>query len=166
LRKITSISEKLNRGKVEREFQLTKSFYFSEINYDEDESFFDLYFLKNGISITDKQIETYNELIENLNRHFTQIREYIKTTYSNFEIKNEKKLNKRKMNLSVIEISDYNKDFDAVIICEKKYKYFGIFNKNIGIRTEIKNSRIISMERKSDSTKKNKKRFTTPPKLH
>ncbi len=157
MRKKIDISEKLNRGKVEREFQLINSFYFSEINYDEDGSFFDLYFPKNGIGITEKQIEAYNELIENLNRHLTKISEYIKTTYSNFEIKKANKLNEIKLRLSVVEIVDYNKDFDTVITCEKEYKYFGIFKKNIGIRTEIKNGQIISMERKSDTLKENKK---------
>ena len=153
------ISEKLNRGKVEREFQLIKSFYFSEINYDEDGRFFDLYFPKNGIGITEKQIEAYNELNENLNGHLTKISEYIKRTYSNFEIKKADKLNEIKLRLSVVKIIDCNKDFDTVLICEKEHKYFGIFKKNIAIRTEIRNGRIISMERKSDTLKENKKTF-------
>ena len=157
MRNRIKISEKLNRTKVEREFQLVNSFYFSEVNYDENGNFFDLYFPKNGLGITEKQIEAYNELIENLNGHLTKIIEYLETTYSKNEIKKVDKLNEIKLKLSVVEIIDNNKDFDTVVISEKEYNYFGIFKKNIGIRTEIKNGRIISMERKSDVLKENKK---------
>ncbi|GAA3790466.1 hypothetical protein GCM10022271_23470 [Corallibacter vietnamensis] len=136
---------------------LINSAYFSEIIYDENRRFFDLYLTFGTNGISENHTKIYNDLIENLNGYLTKISEYIKSTYSNSEKKKADELNVIKLSLSVVEISDYNKDFDTVIICEKQYKYFGIFKKNIGVRTEIKNGRIISMERKSDTLKENKK---------
>ena len=136
---------------------LLNSAYFSEIIYDENRRFFDLYLTFGIKGISENHTITYNDLMKNLNGYLTKISEHIKSTYSNSEKKKADELNKIKLSLSVVEISDYNKDFDTVIICEKEYKYFGIFKKNIGIRTEIKNGRIISMERKSDTLKENTK---------
>ncbi|WP_125411737.1 hypothetical protein [Leeuwenhoekiella sp. MAR_2009_132] len=149
--------ETLTTEKIKRNFMLINSAYFYEIIYDENRRFFDLYLTFGTKGISENHTKTYNDLIENLNGYLTKISEYIKSTYSNSEKKKTDELNKIKLSLSVVEISDYNQEFDTVIICEKEYKYFGIFKKNIGIRTEIKNGRIISMERKSDTLKENKK---------
>jgi len=134
---------------------LINSSYFSEIIYDENLRFFDLYLNVGTNGVLENQTKTYNELIHNLNEYLTKISEYIKSTYSNSEKKKAAELNEKKLNISVVQISDDNKDFDTVIVCEKEYKYFGIFKKNIGIRTEIKNGRITKMERKSDTLKEN-----------
>lgn len=134
---------------------LINSSYFSEIIYDENRGFFDLYLNVGTKGILENQTKTYNELIENLNEYLTKISEYIKSTYTSSEKKKATELNEKKLNISVVQISDDNKDFDTVIVCEKEYKYFGIFKKNIGIRTEIKNGRITTMERKSDTLKEN-----------
>ncbi|EPR72221.1 hypothetical protein ADIWIN_2721 [Winogradskyella psychrotolerans RS-3] len=149
--------EILTSEKIKRNFKLIKSSYFSEIIYDENRRFFDLYFNVGTKGILENQTKTYNELIENLNEYLTKISEYLKSTYTNSEKKKAAELNQKKLNISVVQISDKNKDFDTVIVCEKEYKYFGIFTKNIGIRTEIKNGRITTMERKADTLKENLK---------
>ncbi|WP_179318000.1 hypothetical protein [Winogradskyella undariae] len=149
--------ETLTTEKIKRNFKLINSSYFSEIIYDENRRFFDLYLNDGTKGILENQTKTYNELIENLNEYLTKISEYLKSTYTNSEKKKAAELNKKKLNISVVQISDKNKDFDTVIVCEKEYKYFGIFKKNIGIRTEIKNGRITTMERKADTLKENLK---------
>ncbi len=149
--------ETLTTEKIKRNFILINSSYFSEIIYDENRRFFDLYLNVGTKGILENQVKKYNELIENLNEYLTKISEYIKSTYSNSEKKKAVELNEKKLNISVIQVSDDNKEFDTVIVCEKEYKYFGIFKKNIAIRTEIKNGRILTMERKSDTLKENLK---------
>ena len=142
---------------IKQNFKLISSSYFSEIIYDENRRFFDLYFNIGTNGILENQTKIYNELIENLNEYLNKISEYVKSTYTNSEKKKAVELNEKKLNISVVQISGHSKDFDAVIVCEKEYKYFGIFKKNIGIRTEIKNGRIITMERKADTLKENLK---------
>ena len=134
---------------------LINSSYFSEIIYDENRRFFDLYLNVGTNGILENQAKTFNELIENLNEYLTKISVYLKSTCTNSEKKKAVELNEKKLNISVVQISDDNKAFDTVIVCEKEYKYFGIFKRNISIRTEIKNSRIITMERKKDTLKEN-----------
>lgn len=134
---------------------LINSSYFSEIIYDENRRFFDLYLNVGTNGILENQVKKFNELIENLNEYLIKISMYLKSTYSNSEKKKAAELNEKKLNISVVQILDDNKDFDTVIVCEKEYKYFGIFKRNISIRTEIKNSRIITMERKKDTLKEN-----------
>ena len=105
--------------------------------------------------ILESQTKTYNELIENLNEYLTKISEYIKSIYTNSEKKKAAELNNTKLNIEVVQITINNKNFDAVIVCGKEYKKFGIFKKNIGIRTEIKDGQIITMERKKDTLEEN-----------
>jgi hypothetical protein len=149
--------ETLTTEKIKRNFKLINSSYFSEIIYDENRRFFDLYLNVGTKGILENHIKTYNELNENLNEYLTKISEYIKSTYTNSEKKKADELNEKKLNISVVQISIDNKDFDTIIVCEKEYKYFGIFKKNIGIRTEIKNCRIITIERKANTIKENLK---------
>lgn len=136
---------------------LINSSYFTEIIYDENRRFFDLYLNVGTNGVLENQTKTYNELIDNLNEYLTKISEYIKSTYSNSEKKKAAELNNKKLNIEVVQITENNKNFDAVIVCGKEYKNFGIFKKNIGIRTEIKDGRIITMERKIDTLKENLK---------
>ncbi|WP_299107290.1 hypothetical protein [uncultured Tenacibaculum sp.] len=147
----------LSIEKIKRDFILINSIYFSEIIYDENNQFFDLYLKTGANGNLSPQIKIYNELIENLNKYLTKINTYIKSTYTNSEKKKAAELNEKKLKISVVEISGDNYSFDTVLICEKEYKYFRIFKKSIAIRTEIKNGRIISMERKSNMLKENKK---------
>ncbi|TRZ43143.1 hypothetical protein [Robertkochia solimangrovi] len=107
--------------------------------------------------VLENQTKTYNELIDNLNEYLTKISEYIKSTYSNSEKKKTAELDNKKLNIEVVQITQNNKNFDAVIVCGKEYKNFGVFKKNIGIRTEIKDGRIITMERKTNTLKENLK---------
>ncbi len=134
---------------------LINSSYFSEIIYDENRRFFDLYLNVETKGILESQTKTYNELIENLNEYLTKISEYIKSIYTNSEKKKAAELNNTKLNIEVVQITINNKNFDAVIVCGKEYKKFGIFKKNIGIRTEIKDGQIITMERKKDTLEEN-----------
>lgn len=147
--------ETLTTEIIKRDFRLINSSYFSEIIYDENLRFFDLYLNVGTNGILENQVKKFNELIENLNEYLIKISMYLKSTYSNSEKKKAAELNEKKLNISVVQILDDNKDFDTVIVCEKEYKYFGIFKRNISIRTEIKNSRIITMERKKDTLKEN-----------
>ena len=149
--------ETLTTEKVELNFMLINSSYFSEIIYDENRRFFDLYLKVGTKGILENQTKAYNELIENLNEYLTKIDEYLKSTYSNSEKKKAVELNNQKLNIEVVQITENNKYFDAVIVCGKEYKNFGIFKKNIGIRTEIKDGRIITMERKADTLNENLK---------
>jgi hypothetical protein len=134
---------------------LINSSYFSEIIYDENRRFFDLYLNVGTKGILESQTKTYNELIENLNEYLTKISEYIKSIYTNSEKKKAAELNNTKLNIEVVQITVNNKNFDAVIVCGKEYKKFRIFKKNIGIRTEIKDGQIITMERKKDTLEEN-----------
>lgn len=150
-----NISEKLNREKVEREFQLINSFYFSEINYGKDGRFFDLYFPKNGIGITEMQIETYNKLVDRMDEYLIEINNFIKSNYTKSELKRLAELNNKKLSIDVIEILNNNQDFDSVIVCGKQYRFLRFFKRDIGIRVELKNGLIKKIERKSDITKVN-----------
>jgi hypothetical protein len=150
--------ETLTSEKIKRNFKLINTSYFSEIIYDENSRFFDLYLNVGTNGILENQIKTYNELIEKLNGYLTEISAYIKSTYTNSEKKKADELNEKKLNISVVQISVDDKNFDTVIVCEKEYKHLGIFKKNIGIRTEIKNGQIITMERKADTLKENLKK--------
>jgi len=136
---------------------LINSSYFSEIIYDENRRSFDLYLNVGTKGILENQIKAYNELIENLNEYLNKISEYIISTYSNSEKKKAVELNNKKLNIEVVQITENNKNFNAVIVCGKEYKIFGIFKKNIEIRTEIKDGIIVSMERKADTLKENLK---------
>ncbi|EAS19460.1 hypothetical protein BBFL7_00005 [Flavobacteria bacterium BBFL7] len=149
--------ETLTTDKIKRNFMLINSSYFSEIIYAENRRFFDLYLNVGKKGTLENQTKTYNELIENLNEYLTKISEYLKSTYTNSEKKNAAELNEKKLNIEVVQITENNKNFDTVIICGKEYKNFGIFKKNIGIRTEIKDGRILTMERKTDTLKENLK---------
>lgn len=155
MNKRINISEKLNLRKIKKEFQSFNSFYFSEINYGNDGRFFDLYFQKNEKGITESQVVTYNMLIESLNKHLTKINSYIKNNYTTYELKKSNKLNRIKLDISVVEILSNNQDFDSVVICGKQYRLFGFLKRDIGVRVELKNGRIKSMERKADTTKEN-----------
>lgn len=136
---------------------LINSSYFSEIIYDGNNRFFDLYLNVGTKGISENHIKTYNELIDNLNEYLTKISAYIKSTYTNSEKKKAPELNNKNLNIEVVQITENNKKFDAVIVCGKEYKKLGIFKKYIGIRTEIKDGRIITMERKTDTLKENLK---------
>jgi len=149
--------ETLKTEKIKRNFKLINSSYFSEIIYDKNRRFFDLYLNVGTNGVLENQTKTYNELIDNLNEYLTKISEYIQTTYSKSEKKKAAELNNKKLNIEVVQITENNKNFDAVIVCGKEYKNFGIFKKYIGIRTEIKNGQITTMERKTDTLKENLK---------
>jgi len=149
--------ETLTIEQIKQNFLTINSSYFSEIIYDKNDKSFDLYLNVGTNGISENHIKTYNDLIENLNKYLTKISSYLKSTYTNSEKKKADGLNKIKLNISVVQISVDNKDFDTVIVCEKEYKYLGILKKNIGIRTEIKNGRIITLERKANTLKENLK---------
>ena len=150
------ISEKLTLEKIKQEFSLINSFYFSEVHYSTDGRFFDLYFKTEESVISNKQIETYNKLIENLNQYLIKINDFIRSTYTKSELKKAEELNIIKLNIHVIEISNNNNsDLDAVLVCGKQYKHFRLFKRDIEIRIEIKNGQIMTIERKTDSTRKN-----------
>jgi hypothetical protein len=149
--------EALTTEKIKRNFRLINSLYFSEIIYNENQKFFDLYLNVGKKENLENQAKIYNELVKNLNEYLIEINEFIKTTFTKSEKKKAVELNEKKLNISVVQITNDKKNFDAVIVCEKEYKCFGIFKKNIGIRTEIKNGRIITIERKADTNKENLK---------
>ena len=150
-------SEKLTLEKIEQEFTLINSVYFSEVNYDIDGRFFDLYLQTTDNKISNHQIETYNNLVDNLNEYQTKINDFIKFTYTKSELKKANELNKKKLNVDVIEISNNNLNFDAVLVCSKQHKYFGLIKRDIGIRAEIKNGLIKTIERKTNTLKENLK---------
>ncbi|NQY30626.1 MAG: hypothetical protein HRT69_14285 [Flavobacteriaceae bacterium] len=152
-------SEILTLEKIKRDFNLMDSFYFSEVSYDDDDGkFFDLYLWLNKSGISDNQVEIYNRLIKNLEKYSIEINNFIESTYSNFERKKLEELNSKKLDIDVISIPDDNENFEAVLVCGKQYKLFGLFKRDIGIRIEFKNGMINSMERKSDTTKENVKK--------
>lgn len=150
-------SQILNLGKVKQDFSLINSFYFSEVTYDSDGRFFDLYFYTIENVILENQIAIYNKVIENLNKYLTEVNEFIKSSYTKSERKKADELNRKKLTIDVIEISNGNGNFDCVLVCGKQYKYFGLYKRDIGIRVEIKNGQIIRIERKADTTKGNRK---------
>lgn len=149
-------SEILTLEKVKRKFTRHKSFYFAEVVYDKNEKFFDLYIKLNQNEIYQKQIEVYNELNKNIEKYILEVDDYLKSTLSSSERKKEPELNNKKLNIDVVEIQENSNNFDAVFVCGKQYKYFGFFKKDIGIRVEIKDGKIKSMERKTDTTKENR----------
>lgn len=149
-------SEILTLEKIKQDFNLMNSFYFSEISYDNGK-FFDLYLWINKSGISENQINIYNGLIKNLDKYAIEINHFIKSTYSNSERKKLEELNRKKLTINVISIQDDYENFEAVLVCGKQYKLFGVFKRDIGIRIEFKNGVINSMERKTDTTKKNAK---------
>ncbi|WP_179340016.1 hypothetical protein [Winogradskyella ludwigii] len=147
----------LTTEKIKRNFALINSSYFSEIMYNKNGDFFDLYLNVGKNENLENQTKIYNELIRNLNEYLIKINEFIKTTFTNSEKNKAVEMNEKKLIISVVQITNDNKNFDTVIVCEKEYKYFGIFKKNIGIRAEIKNGRIITIEKKSNTINENLK---------
>ncbi len=125
--------------------------------YNKNGDFFDLYLNVGKNENLENQTKIYNELIRNLNEYLIKINEFIKTTFTNSEKNKAVEMNEKKLIISVVQITNDNKNFDTVIVCEKEYKYFGIFKKNIGIRAEIKNGRIITIEKKSNTINENLK---------
>lgn len=148
-------SEKLTLRKIKQDFCLINSYYFSEINYDGNGRFFDLYFQTDSNRISHDQIATYNNLIDNLDKYLSKIDQFIKNNYTKDELDKLDELNQKKLSIDVIEILINNEDFDSVLVCGKQYKLFGIFNRDIGIRVEIKNEIVKKIERKTDTTKTN-----------
>jgi len=158
LKKRIDKSEILTLEKIKQDFNLMNSFYFSEVSYDNDGKFFDLYLWLNESGVSESQVKIYNRLIKNLDKYSIEINNFIESTYSNSERKKLEELNSKKLDIDVISIPNDNENFEAVLVCGKQYKLFGLFKRDIGIRIECKNGMIDSMERKSDTTKENAKK--------
>jgi hypothetical protein len=156
LKKRIDKSDILTLEKIKQDFNLMNSFYFSEVSYD-DGKFFDLYIWLNENGISENQVKIYNSIVKNLDKYSIEINNFIKSTYSNSERKKLEELNRKKLGIDVISIPDDHENFEAVLVCGKQYKLFGLFKRDIGIRIEFKNGMINSMERKPDTTKENLK---------
>lgn len=148
-------SEILTLDRIKQDFSLINSFYFSEVSYNHDGKFFDLYLWANENEISESQVEIYNRLTKNLDEYVNEINSFLESTYSNFERKKLEKLNNKKLGIDVISIPNNNENYEAVLVCGKQYKLFGLFKRVIGIRIEFKNGTINSMERKSNTIKEN-----------
>jgi hypothetical protein len=155
LKERIKLSDILTLEKVKLKFTRNKSFYFTEVVYDESKKFFDLYINFNTGEVSQKQIEVYNELTKEIEKYRLEVDVFLKSTLKNFERKKETELNNKILNIDVVEIQKDNNCFDVVLVCGKQYKFFKFFKKDITIRIEIKNGQIKTMERKSDSTKEN-----------
>lgn len=149
--------------KIQREFSRHGSFYFAEVVYDSNRKFYDLYIKFNQNEISQNQIEKVNNLNKNREDYINEIEQYLLSTLTKAEQKKETQIKNTKLNVDLIEIQDENKKYDLILICGKHYEYFGFLKKDIGIRVEIKEGKIKSIERKSNTVKANnyKKRSTT-----
>jgi len=156
-------SEILTLEKIQREFSRHGSFYFAEVVYDSNRKFYDLYIKFNQNEISQNQIEKVNNLNKNREDYINEIEQYLLSTLTKAEQKKETQIKNTKLNVDLIEIQDENKKYDLILICGKHYEYFGFLKKDIGIRVEIKEGKIKSIERKSNTVKANnyKKRSTT-----
>ena len=149
--------------KIQREFSRHRSFYFAEVVYDSNRKFYDLYIKFNQNEISQNQIEKVNNLNKNRGDYINEIEQYLLSTLTKAEQKKETQIKNTKLNVDLIEIEDEHKKYDLILICGKHYEYFGFLKKDIGIRVEIKEGKIKSIERKSNTVKANnyKKRSTT-----
>ena len=148
-------SEILTLEKIQREFSRHRSFYFAEVVYDSNEKFYDLYIKFKQNEISQNQIEKVNNLNKNMGDYISEIDHYLLSTLTKAEQKKEAQIKNTKLNIEVVEIQNENKEYDLILICGKQYEYFGLFKKDIGIRAEIRDGKIKSIERKSNTVKAN-----------
>ncbi len=148
-------SEILTLEKVQREFERHRSFYFAEVVYNKNEKFYDLYIKFNQNEISLNQIEKVNNLNKKMEEYISEIEQYLLTTLTKTERKKETQIKNTKLNIDVVEIQSEDQKYDLILICGKQYEYLGFFKKDIGIRAEIKDGKIKSIERKSNTLKAN-----------
>jgi hypothetical protein len=149
------ISELLTLEKVQREFVRHRSFYFAEVVYDNNGKFYDLYIKIGQKEISQSQIEKVNNLNKKMEDYINEIEKFLLSSLTKTEHKNENQIKNTKLNINVVEIQDENIEYDLILICGKQYEHFRFFKKDIGIRAEIKDGKIKSIERKSNTLKAN-----------
>lgn len=110
--------------KVKREFTYltveNSGFYFAEIIYDESEKFYDLYIRTEKNKISQNQIDTYNDLSNHIEVYAELVEEFMPTTLSNYEQKRAPEINKRELNLYVLEVQEESNNFDSVLVYGKQ----------------------------------------------
>lgn len=115
----------------------------------------DLYFKSKDKQIKQEQVDKYNEFKENFKSYLPDIEKYIFSSLKNSEVNIENTIRQTRLTLDVIEIPFDNFKYDLVLVCGKTYKKFFFLTRNIDIRVEFKNGRIISIQRKKDTTEDN-----------
>ena len=129
--------------------------YFNTFVFNKKGDFFDLYFRCDDVDTLPEQVEKFNDLMKKMQEYLEEIEKYLLSTLTKIERKKERQIMESKMHIDVVEVQRNNLKFDVVLVCSKRYKYFKLFDKNIGIRAEIKDGIIKSIERKNDITERN-----------
>lgn len=115
----------------------------------------DLYFKSKDKNIQAYQLETFNDFIKLFKG------DEIEKTFMNSFSKNEENLYEKgrisKTYYEILQVPYRNTNYDLILVCSKEYKRFLFSKKQISIRIEFKNGKINSFERKSDTTKENKR---------
>lgn len=115
----------------------------------------DLYFKSNDKQIKQEQVDKYNEFRESFKNYLPEIESYILSSLTNSEMNLRDIISETKLTLDIIEVPFDKSKYDLVLVCGKTYKRFFFLTRNIDIRTEFKNGRIISIQRKKDTTEDN-----------
>ena len=115
----------------------------------------DLYFKAKDKEITQEQVDKYNEFRGSLKNYLPEIERYILSSLTNSEMNLRDLIGETKLTLDIIEIPIDSSKYDLVLVCGKTYKKFYFLTRNIDIRAEFKNGKIISIQRKKDTTQDN-----------
>lgn len=154
----------LTLEKIKTEFSHINAFAgTSEVYHDTDVfeghgKFCDLYFKSVDRQLSQKQVDTYNSFKKNQEKYFDEIERFINSSLISAEAKKMAQIKLQPLNIDVIEVPYDNPKYDLVLVCGKTFKNFLIFNKNINLRIELKDGRIMSIQRKKDTTEDNDSR--------
>lgn len=144
--------------KVKADFSFIEAFsgdselYHNSVIFEGHGDFCDLYFRSREKSIKQDQLDKYNEFKIGFKNYLPEIEKYILNSLNNSEINLNDSISSTTLVLEILEIPYDSFKYDMVLICSKSYKKFFFIKRSINIRVEIKNEKIKSIQRKTDTS--------------